>query len=124
MPGVRPAGQNIRTSDDWSSSQNNANNAWNQNFGSGSQNNNNNKNNTNSVRAVRGFTQERGRGEIPFPPGPRTCGFRAGLYSIRRVHTPPFGVFKGYIPSKNHLTKTTYPAVHGGIVDCGDADAA
>ena len=54
--GIRSAGQNIRTIADWSSSENNSNNAWNQNFGNGNQNNNN-KNNTNSVRAVRGFTQ-------------------------------------------------------------------
>ena len=42
----------------WSSSQNNANNAWNQNVGNGGGNNwqtNDNKNNTNQVRAVRGF---------------------------------------------------------------------
>ncbi|TAL51853.1 MAG: DUF1566 domain-containing protein [Methylovulum sp.] len=40
----------------WSSSENDNNNAWNQNFGSGDQNNNN-KNNTNAVRAVRDFKQ-------------------------------------------------------------------
>jgi len=56
-PGARPSGQNIRTIADWSSSQNNNNNAWNQNFNNGNQNNNN-KNNTNYVRAVRGFTQK------------------------------------------------------------------
>ena len=56
VQGVRPAEQNIRTIADWSSSQNNNNNAWNQNFGNGNRNNNN-KNNENSVRAVRGFTQ-------------------------------------------------------------------
>ena len=42
----------------WSSSQNNANNAWNQNVGNGGGNNwqnNDNKNNTNQERAVRGF---------------------------------------------------------------------
>jgi hypothetical protein len=61
-PGARPAGQNIRTVADWSSSQNNNNNAWNQNFSDGRQNNNN-KNNTNSVRAVRGFTQKQNGGE-------------------------------------------------------------
>jgi hypothetical protein len=38
----------------WSSSENNSNNAWNQNFNNGNQNNNN-KNNTLPVRAVRGF---------------------------------------------------------------------
>ena len=54
--GTRPAGQNIRTINYWSSSQNNNNNAWNQNFNNGNRNNNN-KNNTNTVRAVRGFTQ-------------------------------------------------------------------
>lgn len=41
----------------WSSSEYNANNAWNQNFNNGNQNNNN-KNNTNYVRAVRGFKQK------------------------------------------------------------------
>jgi len=41
----------------WSSSQNNSNNAWNQNFDNGNQNDNNNKNNTLRVRAVRGFKQ-------------------------------------------------------------------
>jgi hypothetical protein len=46
LSGVRPLGQNIRTIIDWSSSQNNINNAWNQNFNNGNQNNNN-KNNTN-----------------------------------------------------------------------------
>jgi hypothetical protein len=38
----------------WSSSQNNANNAWNQNLDNGNQNNDN-KNNTLRVRPVRGF---------------------------------------------------------------------
>ena len=57
-PGVRPVGKNIRTVADWSSSQNNNNNAWNQNFSDGRQNNNN-KNNDNNVRAVRGFTQNK-----------------------------------------------------------------
>ena len=38
----------------WSSSEYDANNAWNQNFNNGNQNNNN-KNNTNYVRPVRGF---------------------------------------------------------------------
>ena len=36
---------------------------------------------------------------------------------IRRVHTQPFRALKGYVPSENHLTKTTYPAIHGGVVD-------
>jgi len=40
----------------WSSTENNNNNAWNQNFDNGNQNNNN-KNNTNYVRAVRDFKQ-------------------------------------------------------------------
>jgi hypothetical protein len=57
-PGVRRNEQYIRTFADWSSSENNSNNAWNQRFSDGSQNNNNNnKSNTNSVRAVRDFTQ-------------------------------------------------------------------
>lgn len=38
----------------WSSSENNANNAWKQNFNNGNQNNNN-KTNNKRVRAVRGF---------------------------------------------------------------------
>ncbi|MEI6067369.1 MAG: hypothetical protein WCP96_08520 [Methylococcaceae bacterium] len=38
----------------WSSTENDSNNAWNQNFNNGNQNNNN-KNNTLPVRAVRGF---------------------------------------------------------------------
>jgi len=41
----------------WSSSENDNNNAWNQNFNNGNQNNDN-KNNTNRVRAVRGFKQK------------------------------------------------------------------
>lgn len=41
----------------WSSSENDNNNAWNQNFNNGNQNNDN-KNNTNYVRAVRGFKQK------------------------------------------------------------------
>jgi hypothetical protein len=62
-PGVRRNEQYIRTFANnaciaWSSSENNSNNAWNQNFSDGRQNNNN-KNNTNSVQAVRGFTQNR-----------------------------------------------------------------
>ncbi len=40
----------------WSSTENNATNAWNQNFGNGNQNNNNNKNNNRYVRAVRKLT--------------------------------------------------------------------
>ncbi len=40
----------------WSSTENDNNNAWKQNFNNGNQNNNN-KNNTNRVRAVRGFKQ-------------------------------------------------------------------
>lgn len=43
----------------WSSSQNNADNAWNQNFDNGNQNDDNNKNNTNHVRPVRGFQRVR-----------------------------------------------------------------
>jgi len=39
----------------WSSSQNNANNAWAQNFDDGSQNNGNKYNNSLPVRPVRGF---------------------------------------------------------------------
>ena len=42
----------------WSSTENNANNAWNQNFSGGGQNNDN-KNNTNQVRCVRGFKQNK-----------------------------------------------------------------
>jgi hypothetical protein len=38
----------------WSSTENNANNAWNQNFDNGNQNNDN-KDNNNRVRCVRGF---------------------------------------------------------------------
>jgi len=41
----------------WSSTENDAINAWNQNFNNGNQNNNNNKNNKLCVRAVRGFEQ-------------------------------------------------------------------
>jgi hypothetical protein len=55
-PGVRRDEQYIRTFADWSSSENNSNNAWKQRFSDGNQNNNN-KTNTNSVRAVRDFTQ-------------------------------------------------------------------
>jgi hypothetical protein len=55
-PGIRRDEQYIRTFADWSSSENNNNNAWNQRFSDGNQNNNN-KTNTNSVRAVRDFTQ-------------------------------------------------------------------
>jgi len=40
----------------WSSTENDANNAWNQNFNNGNQNQNN-KNNDNNVRCVRGFKQ-------------------------------------------------------------------
>ena len=60
LSGNRSSGQDIRTIIEWSSSQNNNNNAWNQNFNNGNQNNNN-KNNTNSVRAIRGFTQKQKR---------------------------------------------------------------
>jgi len=42
----------------WSSSENNATNAWNQNFNNGNQNNNN-KTNNNRVRPVRGFHRDR-----------------------------------------------------------------
>ena len=42
----------------WSSSENNANNAWKQNFDNGNQNDNN-KNNENRVRAARGFVPAR-----------------------------------------------------------------
>jgi hypothetical protein len=55
-PGERRDERYIRTIADWSSSENNTNNAWDQRFSDGNQNNNN-KTNTNSVRAVRGFTQ-------------------------------------------------------------------
>lgn len=51
----------------WSSSENNENNAWNQNFNNGNQNNNN-KDNTNYVRAVRDFER---------------AGFGPGLLFIR-----------------------------------------
>ena len=44
----------------WSSTENDNNNAWKQNFNNGNQNNNN-KNNTNRVRAVRGFKQSNKR---------------------------------------------------------------
>ena len=53
-PGARQAGQNIRTIADWSSSQYNNNNAWNQNFNNGNQNYTF-KYGTYSVRAVRAF---------------------------------------------------------------------
>jgi hypothetical protein len=55
-PDARWDEQYIRTIADWSSSENNNNNAWNQRFSDGNQNNNN-KTNTNSVRAVRDFAQ-------------------------------------------------------------------
>ncbi|HOW16325.1 MAG TPA: hypothetical protein PK443_01290 [bacterium] len=41
----------------WSSSENNDNNAWNQNFNNGNQNNNN-KDNNNNVRCARDFKQK------------------------------------------------------------------
>jgi uncharacterized protein (TIGR02145 family) len=44
----------------WSSTENNTNNAWKQNFNNGNLNNNN-KNNNNYVRAVRGFKQNNKR---------------------------------------------------------------
>ena len=62
LPGVRPSGQYTRTVTNWSSSQNNNNNAWAQRFSDGSQNNNN-KNNTYLVRAIRGFTQKQTGGK-------------------------------------------------------------
>jgi hypothetical protein len=43
----------------WSSTENDSNNAWNQNFNNGNQNNNT-KNNTLPVRVVRGFKQSFG----------------------------------------------------------------
>ena len=49
----------------WSSTENDNNNAWKQNFNNGNQNNNN-KNNTNYVRAVRGFKQSRQAPEVYF----------------------------------------------------------
>jgi len=85
-PGARPAGQYIRTVADWSSSQNNNNNAWNQNFNNGNQNNNN-KNNTNSVRAVRGFTQKQTGGETLLSGAPAHRG-TPGAESARE-----FGIF-------------------------------
>jgi hypothetical protein len=42
----------------WSSTENDNNNAWKQNFNNGNQNNNN-KNNNNNVRGVRGFEQNK-----------------------------------------------------------------
>jgi len=53
-------GSGFASANYWSSSENNTNNAWNQNFNSGNQNNNN-KNNTNYVRAVRDFKQDNQR---------------------------------------------------------------
>jgi hypothetical protein len=53
-------GSGFASANYWSSSENNTNNAWNQNFNSGNQNNNN-KNNTNYVRAVRDFKQNNQR---------------------------------------------------------------
>ncbi|MDR1586440.1 MAG: hypothetical protein LBS57_03165 [Treponema sp.] len=73
-PGIRRNEQYIRTFADWSSSENNNNNAWNQNFSDGNQNNNN-KNNTNSVRAVRGFTQNH---HLQAAPRGRLYGCRWG----------------------------------------------
>ncbi len=52
-PSVASVG-GFSTDNYWSSSENDDNNAWNQNFNNGNQNNNN-KNNTNYVRPVRGF---------------------------------------------------------------------
>jgi hypothetical protein len=63
--GIRLAGQNICTKRNWSSSENNNNNAWNQSFSTGSQNNNN-KNNSNYVRAIRGFTQKQSCSKIVY----------------------------------------------------------
>ena len=46
----------------WSSTENDNNNAWKQNFNNGNQNNNNkNNNNNNNVRSVRGFKQNNER---------------------------------------------------------------
>ena len=61
----------------WSSTENDNNNAWNQNFNNGNQNNNNNKNNTNYVRAIRGFQQNNKR--LKFTSGAFTkalCSYR------------------------------------------------
>jgi hypothetical protein len=62
----------------WSSTENDTNNAWNQNFNNGNQNNNN-KNNTNYVRPVRGFQ----RALIMTVSGSSACAFelifRTGL---------------------------------------------
>ncbi|MBU1718865.1 MAG: DUF1566 domain-containing protein, partial [Bacteroidetes bacterium] len=57
------------TNNYWSSSENNANNAWKQNFNNGNQNNNN-KNNTNYVRCVRTFDQNTG---TDAPKGIQLC---------------------------------------------------
>ena len=87
--GIRPPWQNIRTIADWSSSQNNINNAWIQNFSDGRQNNNN-KNNTNSVRAIRGFTQkQKGRETFPKEPQVRKAPMVAGKHNVFR--RPFFG---------------------------------
>jgi len=65
----------------WSSSENNAKNAWNQNFNNGNQNNN--KNNTSRVRAVRGFEPSAGAGSASSLPENCLClfAFSASLQS-------------------------------------------
>jgi hypothetical protein len=78
-PGARRDEQYIRTIADWSSSENNNNNAWKQRFSDGNQNNNN-KTNTNSVRAVRGFTQNHVQEALES----RLCGyFRASCFLMK-----------------------------------------
>jgi phosphoglycerate dehydrogenase-like enzyme len=52
--------------------------------------------------------------EVVFNEG----GDTARLDSLRGVHTPPIGALKkGMYPESNHLTRTTYPAACGGVVD-------
>jgi hypothetical protein len=83
-PGILRNEQYIRTFADWSSSENNNNNAWNQRFSDGNQNNNNNnKNNTNSVRAVRGFTQNHHSQAVPWN---RLYGYHWGCLFLSAVY--------------------------------------
>jgi len=82
----------------WSSTENDNNNAWKQNFNNGNQNNNN-KNNTNNVRAVRAFQTFLKKGGSLSP-------FLRNIFIIKTQIIPLGDLFKAYYSCRKNKRNT------------------
>ena len=83
----------------WSSTENDNNNAWKQNFNNGNQNNNN-KNNTNNVRAVRAFQTflQKRRQFLP--------SFLCTIFMVKQNIIPLEDLFKAYYSCRKNKRNT------------------